>query len=105
LIQKQAKNNYIVRKNLKFKNQDSYKVTLIAADVILSYSQDRFSTIHYDYIVGGNGSGKSSLGDTFGAIAYRAVIMTDPTAPNLFSLLGSIEPAQCTIVLEEADRK
>ena len=88
----------------KFNNQDDYKLTLIAVDVILSYSQDRFSTIHYDFIVGGNGSGKSSLGDTFGAIAYRAVIMTDPTAPNLFRLLGSIEPAQCTIVLEEADR-
>ncbi|HSF51355.1 MAG TPA: hypothetical protein VLA74_11390, partial [Nitrososphaeraceae archaeon] len=88
----------------KFNNQDNYKVTLIAADGILSYSQDRFSTIHYDFIVGGNGSGKSSLGDTVGAIAYRAVIMTDPTAPNLFRLLGSAEPAQCTIVLEEADR-
>ena len=88
----------------RFNNQDDYKLTLIAADVILSYFQDRFSTIHYDYIVGGNGSGKSSLGDTFGAIAYRAVVMTDPTAPNLFRLLGSIEPAQCTIILEEADR-
>ncbi|HSF49410.1 MAG TPA: hypothetical protein VLA74_01510, partial [Nitrososphaeraceae archaeon] len=88
----------------RFNNQDDYKLTLIAADVTLSYFQDRFSTIYYDYIVGGNGSGKSSLGDTFGAIAYRAVVMTDPTAPNLFRLIGSIEPAQCTIVLEEADR-
>ena len=61
-------------------------------------------TIHYDYIVGGNGSGRSSLGDTFGAIAYRAVNMTDPTAPNLFRLLGPIEPAQCTMILEEAER-
>ncbi len=88
----------------KFNNQDSYKLTLIAADVILSYFQDRFSTIHYDYIVGGNGSGKSSLGDTFGAIAYRTVIITDPSAANLFRLLGSVEPAQCTIILEEAER-
>ena len=71
---------------------------------MLSCFQDRFSTIHYDYIVGGNGSGKSSLGDTFGAIAYRAVNMTDPTAPNLFRLLGPIEPGQCTMILEEAER-
>jgi hypothetical protein len=88
----------------KFNNQDDYKINFVAADVILSNFQDRFSTIHYDYIVGGNGSGKSSLGDTFGAIAYRAVIMTDPTAPNLFRLLGPIEPAQCTMILEEAER-
>jgi hypothetical protein len=88
----------------KYNNQDDYKLNLIGADVILSHFQDRFSTIHYDYIVGGNGSGKSSLGDTFGAIAYRAVNMTDPTAPNLFRLLGPIEPAQCTMILEEAER-
>ena len=88
----------------KFNNQDDYKINLVAGDVILSNFQDRFSTIHYDYIVGGNGSGKSSLGDTFGAIAYRAINMTDPTAPNLFRLLGPIEPAQCTMILEEAER-
>ena len=88
----------------KYNNQDDYKLNLVAADVLLSCFQDRFSTIHYDYIVGGNGSGKSSLGDTFGAIAYRAVNMTDPSAPNLFRLLGPIEPAQCTMILEEAER-
>src|SRR5215212_4151817 len=88
----------------KYNNQDDYKLNLVAADVILSYFQDRFSTIHYDYIVGDNGSGKSSLGDTFGAIAYRAVNMTDPTAPNLFRLLGPVESAQCTMILEEAER-
>jgi hypothetical protein len=88
----------------KYNNQDDYKINLVGADVILSHFQDRFSTIHYDYIVGGNGSGKSSLGDTFGAIAYRAVNMTDPTAPNLFRLLGPIEHAQCTMILEEAER-
>lgn len=88
----------------KYNNQDDYKLNLLAADVLLSCFQDRFSTIHYDYIVAGNGSGKSSLGDTFGAIAYRAVNMTDPTAPNLFRLLGPIEPAQCTMILEEAER-
>ena len=30
--------------------------------------------------------------------------MTDPTAPNLFRLLGVVEPAQCVIILEEADK-
>jgi hypothetical protein len=87
-----------------YNHQEDYKLDLIAADVILSYFQDRFSTTHYNYFVGGNGSGKSSLADTFGAIGYRVVIMTDPTAPNLFRLLGIIEPAQCTMVLEEAER-
>ena len=30
--------------------------------------------------------------------------MTDPSAPNLFRLLGVVEPVQCTMVLEEADK-
>ena len=56
------------------------------------------------YLVGGNGSGKSSLAETFRAIGYKTVVMTDPSAPNLFRLLGIVEPVQCTMVLEEADK-
>src|SRR5215217_4195937 len=88
----------------KFNDQDSHVLDLIAADVLFSYFQDRFTTTHYLLILGGNGSGKTSIGDTFGAIGYRVVIMTDPTASNLFRLLGFIEPGQCTIILEEAER-
>jgi hypothetical protein len=88
----------------KYNSQEDYKLNLVSSDVIFSYFQDRFSTTHYNYFVGGNGSGKSSLADTFGAIGYRVVIMTDPTAPNLFRLLGVVEPAQCTMILEEAER-
>jgi hypothetical protein len=88
----------------EYNSQEDYKLNLIAADVILSYFQDRFGTTHYNYFLGGNGSGKSSIADTFGAIGYRVVIMTDPTAPNLFRLLGIVEPAQCTMILEEAER-
>ena len=90
--------------NSKYNDQDDHKLNSIAIDAFHSYFQDRFSTVHYDLIIGGNGSGKSSFGDTFGAIAYRPVIMTDPTAPNLFRLLGNVEPGQCTIILEEAER-
>ena len=47
---------------------------------------------------------RASLAETFRAIAYKTVVMTDPTAPNLFRLLGFVEPVQCTMVLEEADK-
>jgi len=87
-----------------FNEQEEYKLSIISQDIILSYFQDRFSTIHYDILVGIPGSGKSSLSDTFGALAYRPVNMTDPTAANLYRLLGTIEPGQCTIILEEAER-
>ena len=44
------------------------------------------------------------MAETFRAIGYKTVVMTDPSAPNLFRLLGIVEPVQCTMVLEEADK-
>ena len=88
----------------KYNNQSIHKLRLATIKIITSHFQDRFPTTEYLYLVGGNGSGKSSLAETFRALAYKAVIMTDPSAPNLFRLLGVVEPVQCTMVLEEADK-
>jgi hypothetical protein len=88
----------------KYNDQDDYKLDLIAADILWSYFQDRFSTTHYLGVIGDNGSGKSTVGDTFESVAYRPVNMTDPTAANLFRVLGTIEPGQCTIIADEAEK-
>jgi hypothetical protein len=87
-----------------YNDQDEHKQILLAADVVLSYSQDRFGTTHYLGIVGDNNSGKSSIGNTLEVIMYRAVNMTSPTAPNIFRMLGMVEPGQCVLILDEADR-
>ena len=88
----------------KYNNQSIYRLRLATIKIITSHFQDRFPTTEYMYLVGGNGSGKSSLAETFRAIGYKTVVMTDPSAPNLFRLLGIVEPVQCTMVLEEADK-
>jgi hypothetical protein len=88
----------------QYNDQDQSKVILIASDIISSYFQDKFSTTHYVGVVGDNDSGKSSLGITFEATAYRPLYMTDPSAANIFRCLGTIEPGQCTIILDEADK-
>jgi hypothetical protein len=87
-----------------YNDQDEHKQILLAADVILSHFQDKFGTTHYLGIVGDNNSGKSSIGNTFEVLAYRAVNMTSPTAPNIFRMLGMIEPGQCILILDEADK-
>jgi hypothetical protein len=87
-----------------YNDQDEHKQTLLAADTVLSYFQDKFGTTHYLGIVGDNNSGKSSIGNTFEVLGYRAVNMTSPTAPNIFRMLGMIEPGQCVLILDEADR-
>ena len=88
----------------KYNDQDDPKLTLIAADIVWSYMQDRFSTTHYLGIIGDNGSGKSTIGDTFEITGYRAVNITDPTAANIFRLLGSVEAGQCTLIADEAEK-
>jgi hypothetical protein len=100
--------DYLYRKGFsivsKYNNQSIHKLRLATIKIITSHFQDRFPTTEYLYLVGGNGSGKSSLAETFRAIAYKTVVMTDPSAPNLFRLLGIVEPVQVTMVLEEADK-
>lgn len=88
----------------KYNAQDPDILTCIASDVIWSYFQDKFSTTRYEMLIGGNGTGKSSLGITFGSIGYRPVNITDPTAASLYRIVGLIEAGQCCLILEEADK-
>jgi hypothetical protein len=88
----------------KYTDQDEYKQNLLAIDIFWSYFQDKFGSTHYIIITGANDGGKTSIGDTFASIAYRACNMTNPTAPNIFRMLGMIEAGQCTLVLDEAER-
>jgi hypothetical protein len=87
-----------------YNDQDDYKLILLGVDVVWSYYQDKFSTTHYIGVIGDNGSGKSTVGDTFEAVGYRVVNMTDPTAANFFRVLGTLEPGQCTVVADEAEK-
>ena len=88
----------------KYNDQDQHKITSIGSDVVWSYFQDRFATTRYEVLVGGVGSGKSALAATFGAIGYRPVSTTNPTPAILYRLLGNIEPGQCPMILEEAEK-
>ena len=54
--------------------------------------------------VSDNGSGKSTIGNVFECFAYRCVNMTDPTTANIFRIFGTIEPGQCILVLDEAEK-
>ena len=71
-----------------YNDQKKEKVNLLAIEIISSYFQDNFPTTHYDIVLGGNGSGKSTYGDTFTAVGYRVVNLTDPNAANINRILG-----------------
>lgn len=86
-------------------DQDEDIIILISSDIIWTWFQDLFPTTHY-YDVNGkaNGIGKSTIGFMFEGAGYRVVRMTDPSAANFFRVLGPVEPGQCVIVADEADR-
>ena len=88
----------------KYNDQDEHKLILVTIDIFWSYFQDLFPTTHYTAAIGDNGSGKSSIGETFEHGAYRCVNLTNPSAPNVFRILGVIEPGQCTLILDEVDK-
>jgi len=88
----------------KYIDQDKYIITALSTNLVFSYFQDRFTTVHYLGIFGGNGNGKSSIGDVIEALGYRTMNTTDPSPANIFRSLGSVEPGQLTLVMDEADR-
>jgi len=88
----------------KYNDVDEKTATLLSANILGSYFQDRFSTVHYLIVVGANGTGKSAFGDTFECLGYRAVNITNATEAFWFRVFGIIEFGQVTIIVEEFDK-
>jgi len=88
----------------RFNDIDDNTVTLLSANILGSYFQDRFSTVHYLIIIGANGTGKSAFGDTYECVGYRAVKVTNTTDAFWFRIFGNVEYGQVTIIAEEFDR-
>ena len=94
-----------IKNNVKKFNDIHEKTTnLLSANVLGSYFQDRLSTVHYLFVVGDNGTGKSAFGDTFECLGYRAVNITNATEAFWFRMFGTNEPGQVTIIAEEVDK-
>jgi len=81
-----------------------YVLDYITSLILFSYFQDKFPTVPYSMFVSDNGSGKSTIGNVFECFGYRCVNMTDPTTANIFRIFGTVEPGQCTLVLDEAEK-
>jgi hypothetical protein len=86
----------------KYVNMDEHYIVVIAADIIFSYFQDKFPTVHYDIFVGDNGSGKNSALLAISRLGYRVFYVVSASAANYFTFYGHVEECQGTIAEDEA---
>jgi hypothetical protein len=87
----------------KYVDAEEKYIVLLAADTILSYFQDKFATMHYNVLVGDNGSGKNSALLVYRYLGYRVFYVTAASAANYYTFLGETEEGQGTLAEDEAD--
>jgi hypothetical protein len=85
----------------KYIDAEDHYITILAADTIYSYFQDKFATTHYLICIGDNSSGKNSILTTFANLGYRVFLATNVSAPNVYTFLGSVEDCQGTLAEDE----
>ena len=91
-----------VKSNLRrYVNVDDHYLVVMASDIILSYFQEKFPTMHYDIFVGDNGSGKNSAQLVISRLGYRVYYLVSASAPNYFTAYGNVEEGQVTIAEDE----
>jgi hypothetical protein len=88
---------------IKYVDADDFHISLCAADTIFTYFQDKIGLTHYLFFVGGNTSGKSNNLTVLHYLAYRNMMDSGMTAPNMYTFLGSGEEGIGTICEDEAD--
>ena len=87
----------------KYLNVEEHYYTLIAADIIWSFFQDRFPYTHYLIFLGDNGSGKNSALLIFKYLGYRVFYVVSASAANYFTVLGSREEGQVCTAEDEVE--
>ena len=87
----------------KFVSATDEQLTMLAADTIFTYFQDRFATTHYLLAVGPVGSGKGAILVGFKYLGYRVILASSMSGPNLLDMLGSVEVGQVVVAEDELD--
>lgn len=77
------------------------QITLLTADSIFTFFQDRFTTTHYTMVVARVGSGKGAILITFTYLGYRTILGGNMSGASILDLLGSLEGGQVVIAEDE----
>jgi hypothetical protein len=85
----------------RYVNVDEHYLVVLSSDVILSYFQEKFPTMHLDIFVGDNGSGKNSAQLVISRLGYHVYYLVSASAANYFTAYGNVEECQVTIAEDE----
>src|SRR5215510_9735134 len=77
-------------------------IVFLSATTIFTYFIDRFDIVYYPFIIGEHGSGKTAILDVMDETAYRTMMSSSQSEAAVYNSLGYIEPAQQTMLLDEA---
>jgi len=75
---------------------------LVTGNLVLTYSQEWISSVHYPYFVGEYGSGKTTAISLCGIIGYRCLLTGSMTYAGIYNSLGNDEEGAGTIAEDEA---
>ncbi len=75
---------------------------LISGDILITYSMDWITTLHYPFFVGDNESGKSSVLHLGRWLNYRCLLSEDLPNAHIYNFLGIDEEGTGTICEDEA---
>jgi len=87
----------------KYIDANDTHLTIVAADDIFTFFQDKLGQTHYLMFVGDNDTGKSTSLVYFQYEGYRAMLDVSITPANIYGFLGNFEEGQGIILEDEAD--
>jgi hypothetical protein len=89
----------------KFYDTDTEEyISLIAADIMFTYFQDRIGITHYIFVYGDPDQGKGAILEIFNQLAYRGASVASATPATIYRMLGTVEKGQITLIIDEANR-
>jgi len=87
----------------KYIDASDTQLTILAADSIFTYFQDKLGQTHYLMFIGDNDTGKTQNLRFLQQTGYRAKLEVDTTAANIYGFLGNFEEGQGIILEDEVD--
>ena len=84
-----------------FLDYDSIWYDVYAAEILLTYQQEKLTTVPYQFIVGDNEVGKTTVQNLFGVLSYRPMVSVGNPVADIYTYLEATSDVIPTIIEDE----